>query len=131
MILVDSSVWIDYFNGVENEQTDFLHDGLGTKTFAIGDLILVEVLQGFKTEKAFRQADHLLSELFYVDMLGQEGALKSASNYRFLRRCGYTIRKTIDVMIATFCISHDMSLLHNDKDFKIAEAQLGLKVVVI
>ena len=113
MILVDSSVWIDYFNGVKNEQTDFLHDGLGMQTFAIGDLILVEVMQGFKTEKAFKQADLLLSELFYVDMLGKEVALKSASNYRFLRRRGFTVRKTIDVMIATFCIMTRTSTLPN------------------
>ncbi|HKK38805.1 MAG TPA: PIN domain nuclease [Cryomorphaceae bacterium] len=131
MILVDSSVWIDYFNGVKNDQTDFLHEGLGAQTFAIGDLILVEVLQGFKTEKAFKQANHLFSELFYFDMLGREVALKAASNYRFLRKRGFTIRKTVDVMIATFCIVHEISLLHNDKDFKIAESQLDLKVASI
>jgi predicted nucleic acid-binding protein len=129
MILVDSSVWIDYFNGVKNDQTDFLHEGLGTQTFAIGDLIMVEVLQGFKTEKAFKQADHLFSELFYFDMLGKEIAIKAASNYRLLRRRGFTIRKTMDVMIATFCIHHDIQLLHNDKDFRIAETQLGLEVI--
>ena len=131
MILVDSSLWIDYFNGIKNEQTDFLHEGLGAQTFAIGDLILVEVLQGFKTEKAFKQANHLFSELFYFDMLGREVALKAASNYRFLRKRGFTIRKTVDVMIATFCIVHEISLLHNDKDFKIAESQLDLKVASI
>jgi len=129
MILVDSSVWIDYFNGVKNEQTDFLHDGLGSQTFVTGDLILVEVLQGFKTEKAFKQANHIFTELFYFDMLGKEVALQAASHYRFLRKRGFTIRKTIDVMIATFCIVHEISLLHNDKDFKIAESQLGLQVI--
>ena len=129
MILVDSSVWIDYFNGVKNVQTDFLHDGLGTQTFAIGDLILVEVLQGFKTEKSFKQADHLLEELFYFDMLGKDVAIQAARNYRFLRRRGFTIRKTMDVMIATFCIMRDIPLLHNDKDFRIAETQLGLAVI--
>jgi len=129
MILVDSSLWIDYFNGVENVQTDFLHEGLGAQTFAIGDLILVEVLQGFKTEKAFKQANHLFSELFYFDMLGREVAIEAASNYRLLRRRGFTIRKTMDVVIATFCIHHDFRLLHNDKDFGIVETQLGLEVI--
>jgi predicted nucleic acid-binding protein len=129
MILVDSSVWIDYFNGIKNDQTNFLHAGLGNETFAIGDLILVEVLQGFKTEKAFKQANQVLTELFYFDMLGREIAIKTASNYRLLRRRGFTIRKTMDVMIATFCIFHNISLLHNDKDFKIAETQLGLEVI--
>ena len=129
MILVDSSVWIDYFNGVKNDQTDFLHEGLGTQTFAIGDLIMAEVLQGFKTEKAFKQADHLFTKLFYFDMLGREIAIKAASNYRLLRRRGFTIQKTMDVMIATFCIHHKIQLLHNDKDFRIAETQLGLEVI--
>lgn len=129
MTVVDSSVWIDYFNGLENEHTNYLHENLGAQPFATGDLILTEVLQGFKTDKAFKQANDLFSNLFYFDMLGKEVALRAASNYRLLRKRGLTIRKTVDVMIATFCIFHDMSLLHNDKDFKIAETHLGLKIV--
>ena len=129
MILVYSSVWIDYFNGIENEQTNYLQANLGAQPFATGDLILAEVLQGFKTEKAFRQANSLFSELFYFDMLGKEVALKAASNYRLLRKRGLTIRKTMDIMIATFCMMHDMPLLHNDREFNAAETHLGLKRV--
>ena len=129
MTVVDSSVWIDYFNGIENVQTNYLHANLGAQPFATGDLILTEVLQGFKTDKAFNQTNDLFSRLFYFDMVGKEVALRAASNCRLLRKRGLTIRKTIDVMIATFCILHDMPLLHNDKDFKIAEAHLGLKRV--
>jgi hypothetical protein len=129
MILVDSSVWIDYFNGFENIQTTFLDQNLGITAFATGDLIMVEVLQGFKKQKDYKQAIKLFSELFYFDMLGKSVALEAASNYRNLRKAGVTIRKTIDVMIATFCVLNDFTLLHNDKDFQSAEKHLGLKAV--
>ena len=129
MILVDSSVWIDYFNGVKNSQTDYLFANLGLENFATGDLIMVEVLQGFKTEKVFRKAEDLFSELHYFDMVGGVTSLKAAKNYRLLKNRGFTIRKTIDILIATFCIENEVILLHNDKDFKMAESQLGLKIV--
>ncbi len=131
MIMVDSSVWIDYFNGVENEQTNFLNANLGIRPFASGDLILVEVLQGFKTERSVEKATNLFSELFYFDMLGKEIALQAADNYRLLRSQGLTIRKTIDIMIATFCIVNDFQLLHNDRDFEMAEKYLGLKRALV
>jgi len=131
MVLVDSSVWIDYFNGIANPQTNFLDARLGLEHFATGDLILVEVLQGFKADKDFKRAKSLLGQLHYYDMLGNDIALKAALNYRLLKRRGFTIRKTMDVMIATFCVEHEIALLHNDRDFKSTEAQLGLKVVHI
>lgn len=129
MILVDSSVWIDYFNGIENRQTNYLHAGLGIEHFATGDLILTEVLQGFKAEKDFKKARELLSKLYYFDMVGAEMAYKAAINYRLLKKRGYTVRKTIDIMIATFCVENELALLHNDRDFKATETVLGLEVV--
>jgi predicted nucleic acid-binding protein len=131
MILVDSSVWIDYFNGIDNGQTNYLHAHLGVENFATGDLILVEVLQGFRAEKDLKKARELLSELYYFDMLGQEMAYKSALNYRMLKKHGFTVRKTIDVIIATFCLQYKLALLHNDRDFKAIETALGLEVVKV
>jgi predicted nucleic acid-binding protein len=131
MILVDSSVWIDHFNGVENPQTDFLHIHLGEKLFVTGDLIMMEVLQGFRANKDFYQAKNLMSHLPSYDMVGQEIALKSAQNYRALNMQEYTVRKSIGVLIATFCMENDLMLLHNVKDYKMVESALGLSVVEI
>ncbi|MFC2157655.1 PIN domain nuclease [Acidobacteriota bacterium] len=117
MILIDSSVWIGYFNGVINPQTDWLDFYLGKELIIVGDLILTEVLQGFKNDNDFNKANELLSSFQFMEMLGQELAIKSAENYRFLRRKGATVRKTIDVIIGTFCIHHNISLLHDDQDF--------------
>ena len=117
MILVDSSVWIEYFNGKINPQTDYLDAALGKEVIIVGDIILTEVLQGFRDDSDFRKAKELLSTFQFMDMLGWDLALKSAENYRFLRKKGVTVRKTIDVMIATFCIHHGISLLHDDQDF--------------
>ena len=131
MILVDSSVWIDYFNGIDNGQTNYLHAHLGVKNFATGDLILVEVLQGFRAEKDFKKARELLSDLYFFDMIGQDMAYKAALNYRILKKRGFTIRKTIDVMIAIFCVENKLALLHNDRDFKATETVLELEVVKV
>jgi len=117
MILVDSSVWIDYFNGIENEQTDKLDSTLGLEEVAIGDLILTEVLQGFKVDKEYRIAKEVLTSLTIFELLGVELALKSANNFRKLRKKGITIRKTADVIIATYCIENKIPLLFTDKDF--------------
>ena len=117
MILVDSSVWISYFSGIINPQTDWLDLALGKKIIIVGDLILVEVLQGFKNDRDFRKAKELLSNFQFMEMLGWELAIKSADNYRFLRKKGVTVRKSIDVIIGTFCLHHNMSLLHDDRDF--------------
>lgn len=117
MILVDSSVWISYFNGKINPQTDCLDSALGKKIIIVGDIILVKVLQGFKNDRDFQKAKELLSNFQLMEMLGRELAIKSAENYRLLRKKGVTDRKTIDVIIGTFCLYHNMSLLHDDRDF--------------
>ncbi len=131
MIVVDSSVWIDYFNGNITSKTDWLDSALGNQTILIGDLVLTEVLQGFQSDKDFKKAKSLLLNFPVVEMLGQEVALKSASNYRYLRKKGVTIRKTIDVIIGTFCIHNTFSLLHDDRDFTPLEKHLHLKIVQI
>jgi predicted nucleic acid-binding protein len=127
MIFVDSSVLIDYFNGTETWQTEFLDSVLGTEVIVIGDYILTEVLQGFKSDKEYDKARTVLRSFPCFDLCGQAIALKSAENYRLLRKKGVTIRKTIDIVIATFCIEHDFTLLHNDRDFIPCERHLHLK----
>lgn len=126
MIMVDSSVWIDYFKGTINKQTDFLDSALGTQSLCIGDLILTEVLQGFRLDKDYRQARVLLSELTIYEILGVKIAQQSANNFRSLRKRGITVRKTADVIIATFCIEQKLPLLFTDKDFKPFVDHLGL-----
>ena len=129
MIVVDTSVWVDYFNGVTGPHTNLLDRLLLKERILIGDIILTEVLQGFRSDADFRKARSLLDTLEYCPMLGKEIALQSAQNYRKLRRAGVTVRKTIDVMIATFCIMNRHRLLHTDRDFDAIEKHLGLKVV--
>lgn len=127
MILVDSSVWIDYFNGKSTPQSDWLDYLLGTQPIATGELVLTEVLQGFKHDKEYRQAKELLLTLEYLPMLNQSIALKSAENFRALRKRGITVRKTIDVLIATFCLEKDLPLLQSDGDFKPFHEHFQLK----
>jgi predicted nucleic acid-binding protein len=129
VILVDSSVWIDYFNGNSTTQTDWLDSSLGNTPIIIGDLILIEVLQGFQSDKDFKIARDLLSGIPFMSMGGQVLAIESALNYRFLRKKGVTVRKTIDVIIGTFCIHHQMTLLHNDRDFDPMVEFLGLEII--
>jgi predicted nucleic acid-binding protein len=129
MILVDSSVWIGYFNGIINPQTDWLDLALGKKIIIVGDIILAEVLQGFKSDRDFNKAKELLSNFRIMEMLGQELAIESAKNYRILRKKGVTVHKTIDVIIGTFCIHHNMPLLHDDQDFDPLTNHLGLHAV--
>lgn len=130
MIVVDSSVWIDYFNGVVTDQTDRLDASLSGELVVMGDIILAEVLQGFKRDSDFRKAKQLLDALVFKEMLGRELAVKSAQNYRRLRKKGVTVRKTVDVMIATFCIEKGLALLHSDKDFDPMTKHLGLRSVM-
>jgi len=127
MILVDSSVWIDYFSGNDSPETDFLDGVLGVRALATGDLILTEVLQGFRHDKDYKTAKRLLEELTIFELLGTKMAIKSADNFRKLRKKGLTIRKTADVIIASFCIEHDLPLLFTDKDFKPFVKHLGLR----
>lgn len=118
MILVDSSVWIDYFLGHDTHQVEILDRSLGVRSVGIGDLVLTEVLQGFRADKDYRIARSIMDELTVFNMLGKEMAVKSAANFRKLRKKGITIRKTADVIIATYCIEHSLPLLFSDKDFK-------------
>ena len=127
MILVDSSVWIDYFRGKARPHTDTLDGLLGSEPLAIGDLILTEVLQGFGSEREFNQARNLLTSLEVVELGGKLVAIQAARNFRRLRSLGITVRKTIDTVIATRCIVSDYTLLHNDRDFDAFEAHLGLR----
>jgi len=117
MILVDSSVWIAYFNGVDIPETTKLDNLLGNAPLATGDIILTEVLQGFSHEKDYKIAKELLTSLPIDNLLNTPIAIQSADNFRLLRKKGVTVRKTIDVIIATYCIENKYSLLHNDKDF--------------
>ena len=129
MILVDSSVWIDYFNGKKSWQTNRLDNLLSETPVLMGDLILTEVLHGFKSDKDYRNARSYLSVLPFDQMGGYEIAVKSAQNYRRLRKKGVTVRKTIDIIIATFCIENNHALLHDDRDFDAMSTHLALEVV--
>ena len=131
MILIDSSVWIDYFNGNQTSKTDWLDSSLGNTPIIIGDLILTEVLQGFQSEKDFKIAKDLLLNIPFVTLGGKALALESAMNYRILRREGVAVRKTIDIIIGTFCIHNQLSLLHCDRDFDPMVKFLGLKIIDI
>jgi len=130
LILVDSSVWIDYFKGTITAQTETLDRLLGQEPLAIGDLILTEVLQGFDSERDFNDARKMLTSLTVVELGGQEIAIQAAKNFRELRRLGVTVRKTIDTVIATRCIENGYTLLHNDRDFDPFAQHLGLRVAV-
>lgn len=127
MILVDSSVWIDYFNGKPTWQTDLLDEYLSSVPVVMGDLILTEVLQGFRSDKDFQTARTFLEALPFRQMGGYPVALQSAQNYRKLRKTGITVRKTIDVIIATFCILEGLTLLHDDRDFDPIASHLDLE----
>jgi len=129
MILVDSSVWVDYFNGRKTLQTDWLDSALGNTPVIMGDLILTEVLQGFQNPKDYLIARGLLLGLPFMPMVGRVIALQSAENYRSLRRKGVTVRKTIDILIGTFCIHYQIPLLHEDRDFEPMVQFLGLKTI--
>jgi predicted nucleic acid-binding protein len=130
LILVDSSVWIDYFKGTITAQTEMLDRLLGQQLLAIGDLILTEVLQGFDNQRDFEDARKMLTSLVVVELGGQEIAIQAAKNFRALRRLGVTVRKTIDTVIATRCIESRYDLLHNDRDFDPFAKHLGLRVAV-
>jgi len=128
VIVADTSAWIDYVRGVDAPHTDLLDHDLDHNRIVTGDLIIAEFLQSFRSEKDYQAAKKIMESLEYHDFLGKEMALLSARNYRILQRSGITVRKTIDVMIATFCIENGFELLHNDRDFDPMEERLGLKV---
>ena len=127
MILVDSSVWIDYLRGNVTPQTERLDSLLGVTPLCIGDLILTEVLQGCATEKEFNSVRRMLATLDFVVLGGEDVATQAAKNFRYLRARGVTVRKTIDTVIATRCIVSGHELLHSDRDFDPFEQYLELQ----
>ena len=129
MILVDSSVWIDHFRGIDTPQVSLLDRVLASEPVAIGDLILVEVLQGFTNDRDFNQARRLLTALTVIEIGGAGIAVQTAQNFRRLRALGITVRKTIDTLIATRCIADGLTLLHSDHDFDPFAQHLGLRVL--
>lgn len=129
MIFVDSSVWIDYFKGVRNPQTEHLDALLAEADdeLAVADLVVFEVLRGFQSPKAKRSAQALLLSTRVVEIGGLDNALRAAEHYRALRQQGCTIASPIDVLLASYCITHDHDLLHRDADFDLMETWRGLK----
>ena len=127
MILVDSSVWIDYFRGTDTPQTDHLHGSLGRIPVAIGDLMLAEMLQGFDSDTTFERMRAHLETLGLIDIAGADIAVQAARNFRILRARGITTRKTIDTLIATRCIRDDLPLLFSDRDFRPFVTHLDLR----
>lgn len=127
MILVDSSVWMDYFRGIGTPEADRLDCLLGNEPLATGDLVLAEVLQGFASDKDFNEAHALLSSLTVIEVGGRKIVVQAARNYRKLRALGITVRKTIDTVIATRCIEDDFALLYSDRDFDPFVQHLGLR----
>ncbi len=128
MIVVDSSVWIDYFNDVPSPAAASLDALLGVEPLAVGDVILSEVLQGLRSDSDYGIARQLLTSLAVFDMLGASQAVKCADNYRALRKRGVTVRGTIDVVIATFCIEQKLPLLFQDQGFLPFVEHLGLRI---
>lgn len=127
MILVDTSVWIDYFRGARSRKTDFLDQQLDVGSLLLGDIILTELLQGFTEDRGFRAARTRLAELPLVEVAGRDIAVEAALNYRRLRAAGVTVRKTIDTLIATRCLVSGYELLYSDRDFDLFVTHLGLQ----
>jgi predicted nucleic acid-binding protein len=126
LIVVDSSVWIDFLNGRNAPHVRRLRAALGTDEIIVGDLMLCEVLQGLDSERAARDVEALLRRFDIVPMAGDPIAVAAARNFRSLRRRGITVRKTIDLLIGTWCIENRRPLLHNDSDFRPMARHLGL-----
>ncbi|MGH7814793.1 MAG: type II toxin-antitoxin system VapC family toxin [Candidatus Binataceae bacterium] len=129
MIVVDTSVWIDYLNNRPTAETGILDRLLEREGLVVGDLVLVDILQGFRSDLDFHRVLKCLGAFPFREMGGYGVAVASAQNYRALRARGVTVRKTIDVIIATFCIVNGQRLLHSDRDFDPMERHLGLRVV--
>lgn len=130
MILVDSSVWIDYFRATDTPQVAVLDSMLGRTPLAVGDLIAAEVLQGVRDEREFKWVKRTFESFTHVNLCDYELAIKASENYRTLRAKGITIRKTIDTLIATRCIEDDLTLLHADRDFLPFAEHLGLRMAL-
>ena len=128
MILVDSTVWIDYFRSADTPQVALLDSYFGSTRIAIGHLIAAEVLQGVHDDREFKLVTKIFDAFEHIDLVGYELAVRASKNYRLLRNRGITIRKTIDTLIATYCIENSLTLLHADRDFAPFVSHLGLKV---
>jgi predicted nucleic acid-binding protein len=129
MVIVDTTVWIDYLRGTDTPQAAWLDREMERRRLGLTDLILCEVLQGVPDERAARDTRRELLRFQVFSTGGVELATSAALNYRTLRARGFTIRRTLDCLIATFCLSHQHALLHNDRDFDPFERELGLQVV--
>ncbi|SNT37194.1 hypothetical protein SAMN05421770_10986 [Granulicella rosea] len=129
MVIVDTSVWVDYLRGVVTPETMWLEIEVDREPIGLTDLILCEILQGISTEANARLTQHELERFTVFNTGGESLAVAAAENYRALRARGYTIRKTIDCVIATFCLMEGYALLHRDRDFNAFETELGLRVV--
>jgi len=131
MIVVDSTVWIDFLNGRNSPHVRRVRALLGESEIIVGDLMLCEVLQGLENERAARDVEALLRRFDIVPMAGDAIAVAAARNYRSLRARGVTVRKTIDLLIGTWCIENRRPLLHNDRDFRLMARHLGLAEVPV
>ena len=129
MVIVDTTVWIDYMRGLQNAETNYFDRELGRQRFGLTDLILCEILQGLRDEHASNRVLRELRRFELFESGGEELAVAAARNFRTLRRQGHTVRKTIDCLIATYCLRHGHSLLHRDRDFDHFETILGLVVI--
>ena len=129
MTIVDTTVWIDYLGGTANPHTDWLDRELNRQRLGLTDLILCEILQGIRGDATFKRVRRDLSKFEVFETGGEALAVASAQNYRALRSHGHTIRKTIDCLIATYCLTEGHSLLHRDHDFDPFEKHLGLRVL--
>jgi len=129
MIIIDTTVWVDYLNGVESPRTNWLDREMARQRLGLTDLILCQVLQGLRNEEEADKTRRQLLEFEIFSMYGIDLAVQAAKNYRTLRVRGFTVRKTVDSLIATFCLMHDHALLHNDRDYDYFERELGLQVI--
>ena len=129
MVIVDTTIWVDYFQGVENPETGWLHTELDRQRLGLTDIILCEVLQGVRDDAVAKEVERRLLNLEVFDTGGVALAREAARNYRALRSRGHTVRKTIDCLIATFCLREHHSLLHRDRDFDPFETFLELSVI--
>jgi hypothetical protein len=129
VVIVDSSIWVDYLRGADTPQTHWLNDRADQQRLGLTDLILCEVLQGMPDDSYAARVEEQLSKLVIFQTGGRRLAIASAQNYRILRTHSRTVRKTLDCLIATFCLMNDHSLLHNDRDYDAFEKYLDLKVI--
>ena len=129
MVIVDTTVWVDYLRGVQNPETDWLNLAFDRQRLGLTDLILCEVLQGIRDDDLFFRVLREFQKFEVFEMASVELAIAAAGNFRRLRQRGHTVRKTIDCLIATFCLRDGHSLLHRDRDFDPFEQILGLSVI--